>query len=398
MRRRDRGIIFVTALGIIVILTGIALVFAQAMRTEALASANRRSQAEADSIELGAEQWVLAQTEAYQSDGGTITQVPAEAIQVGTGYFWIMQFNPDSDSTYQFGITDESSKININMTTTNLATYLMTLPCNMQQDTADAIMDWRSNGSNPTPDGAESSYYSSLQEPYNAKNAQFESVEELLLVSSSAGDAVTPQLLWGVDLNRNGILEDSERQLPGYTGVFNGGGGDTIDGRGIFNYLTCYTHTGTTGSTPGKININTASDVVLTALGMSESGAQTLMSAREGQEFTSVQSASQQVSGTDATVIRNLCTTTSNQYSADIVSVSGDGRAFRRVRIVVDAASIPAKIIYRKDLTSFGWPFPQAIRKQLMSGQTVQVGAVQEAMSSSAGSSSGMGGSSGLAH
>jgi type II secretory pathway component PulK len=397
MRRRDHGIIFVTALGIIVILTGLALVFAQAMRTEALASANRRSQAEADSIELGAEQWVLAQTEAYQGDGGTITQVPAEAIQVSTGYFWIMQFDPDSDSTYQFGITDESSKLNINTTGNNLATYLMSLPCNMQQDTADAIMDWRANGSNPTADGAESSYYSSLQEPYNAKNNQFESVEELLLVSSSAGDAVTPQMLWGVDLNRNGILEDSERQLPGYTGVFNGGGGDTIDGRGIFNYLTCYTHTGT-GTTPGKVNINTASDVVLTALGMSESGAQTIMSTREGQEFTSVQSAAQQLSGTDATVVRNLCATTSSQYSADIVAASGDGRAFRRVRIVVDASSIPAKIVYRKDLTSFGWPFPQAIRKKLMSGQTVQVGDVQQAMSSSPGSSPGMTGSSGTAY
>ena len=394
MRRRDRGIIFVTALGIIVILTGLALVFAQAMRTEALASANRRSQAQADAIELGAEQWVLAQTEAYQGDGGQITQVPAEAIQVGTGYFWIMQFNPDSDSTYLFGITDESSKLNINTTSNTLATYLMSLPCNMQQDTADAIMDWRAKGTNPTPDGAESSYYSSLQEPYNAKNAQFESVEELLLVSSSAGNAVTPQLLWGVDLNRNGILEDSERQLPGYTGAFNGGGGDTIDGRGIYNYLTCYTHSGT-AATPGKVNINTASDVVLTALGMSESGAQTIMSARTGQEFTSVRSAAQSVSGADAAVINNLCTTTSNQYSADIVAASGDGRAFRRVRVVVDASSIPAKIVYRKDLTSFGWPFPQAIRKQLMSGQSVQVGAVQQAMSSSPGSSSGPSGSSG---
>jgi type II secretory pathway component PulK len=58
---RRRGVIFITALGIIVVLTGLALVFAQAMRTEALASGNRRSQAQADAVELGAEQWVLAQ-------------------------------------------------------------------------------------------------------------------------------------------------------------------------------------------------------------------------------------------------------------------------------------------------------------------------------------------------
>jgi hypothetical protein len=79
--RHRSGIIFITALGIIVILTGLALVFAQQMRTEALASANRRSQAEADAIETGAENFVLAQVEAYQPDAMTITTVPADAIR-----------------------------------------------------------------------------------------------------------------------------------------------------------------------------------------------------------------------------------------------------------------------------------------------------------------------------
>src|SRR5580658_684129 len=104
---RRRGVIFIVAMGIIVILTGLALVFAQAMRTEAMASANRRSEAEADAIEMGAEQWTLAQVEAYQTDAMTITQVPAEAIQVGSGYFWILSPDPDSDQDYQYGITDE---------------------------------------------------------------------------------------------------------------------------------------------------------------------------------------------------------------------------------------------------------------------------------------------------
>jgi hypothetical protein len=63
-------------------------------------------------------------------------------------------------------------------------------------------------------------------------------------------------------------------------------------------------------------------------------------------------------------------TTRSFQYSADIVAVSGDGRAFRRVRIVVDARSSPPVIIYRKDLTSSGWPLPPDIRTSMRQGAT----------------------------
>jgi type II secretory pathway component PulK len=369
--------IFVTALGIIVILTGLALVFAQEMRTEALASANRRSQAQADSIELGAEQWVLAQVEAYQPDAMTITQVQAEAIQVGSGYFWITTPDPDSDQQYMFGITDESGKLNINSAN---AQQLMSLPCDLQQDTADAITDWRNTAARGSADGAESDYYSSLTEPYIAKNAPYETVEELLLVSSSAGDKVTPQLLWGTDLNRNGIIEDAERQSGALTGSFTGASG-TIDGRGIYNYLTCYSTQPRQGNTPastGAVNINTASDVVLQALGMSQNDAESIISQREGNDYTNTNWARSILQPYGNTL--GTLTGQSYQYSADIVAVSGDGRAFRRVRIVVDARTLPAKIVYRKDLTSFGWPFPQSVRKALMAGQTVGVGSVQQGM------------------
>jgi hypothetical protein len=65
-------------------------------------------------------------------------------------------------------------------------------------------------------------------------------------------------------------------------------------------------------------------------------------------------------------------TTNSYQYSADIVAVSSDGRAFKRVRIVVDARETPARIVYRKDLTSDGWPLPQDVLDQLRSGNGLQ--------------------------
>ena len=69
--------------------------------------------------------------------------------------------------------------------------------------------------------------------------------------------------------------------------------------------------------------------------------------------------------------IASLVTARSYQYSADIVATSGDGRAYRRVRIVIDAQATPAKIIYRKDLTSLGWPLGPDVKAQLKSGQGV---------------------------
>ena len=67
--------------------------------------------------------------------------------------------------------------------------------------------------------------------------------------------------------------------------------------------------------------------------------------------------------------ILDLVTTLSYQYSADVVAVSPNGRAFKRVRIVVDAQQSPAKIVYRRDLTNLGWPLDPAIRDDLRNGR-----------------------------
>jgi type II secretory pathway component PulK len=71
-----------------------------------------------------------------------------------------------------------------------------------------------------------------------------------------------------------------------------------------------------------------------------------------------------------AAAIGGRITTRTSRYSADIVSVSGDGRAFRRCRIVVDAQKTP-RILYRQDLTHLGWPLAPSILTALKSGKTV---------------------------
>ena len=62
-------------------------------------------------------------------------------------------------------------------------------------------------------------------------------------------------------------------------------------------------------------------------------------------------------------------TTRTNQWSADILAASGNGRAFKRVRIVVDNRQGTPQIIYRRDLTNRGWPMDPALLAQLRAGQ-----------------------------
>ena len=77
----------------------------------------------------------------------------------------------------------------------------------------------------------------------------------------------------------------------------------------------------------------------------------------------------QAVSPQNLAAIGPYITTESFQYSADIVAVTRDGNSFQRVRIVVDATNSPPVILYRKDLTSLGWPLPQSIRDALRKGE-----------------------------
>jgi DNA uptake protein ComE-like DNA-binding protein len=366
--RRRRGAIFIVALGIIVVLSGLVLVFAQDMRTEGMRSANQVSYLQADAIELGAEQWLLANCEAYQGDALTVTQIPAAAQQVGSGYFWVLTPNMTDSTEYEYGITDESSKLNINTVT---ADELLSLPTNLPQNVADAIVDWRSGAGSASADGAETPYYESLPEPYDCKNGNYESVEEMLLV-----DDVTPLLLFGYDLNRDGVISAAEQNAESSAGTINTG----QDPRGLFNFLTVYSQQPAVRgrNTTGLVNINTASEAVLMALpGMTQSYADDIISQRQSQDQPTTSWISTVIPQGEAGALTPYITAISYQYSADIVAVSGDGRSFKRVRVVVDCQQVPAKIVYRKDMTSLGWPLPADLRDALRHGQPIPADAAQ---------------------
>jgi DNA uptake protein ComE-like DNA-binding protein len=132
-----------------------------------------------------------------------------------TGYFSIIAPSLDDSgypSSFRYGLIDESTRLNLNILPKldelqpgAGVQLLMALP-DMTEDIADAILDWIDLDDEPRELGAESSYYAGLTPPYAPKNGPLASVEELLLVRG-----ITPELLFGNDVNRNGIIDDDER-------------------------------------------------------------------------------------------------------------------------------------------------------------------------------------------
>lgn len=123
-------------------------------------------------------------------------------------------------------------------------TLLMTLP-GMDEATADAILDWIDEDTEPRPLGCEDEYYTALPSPYAAANGPLRTVEELLLVRG-----VTPQLLFGADTNRNGVLDLDEQQRT--TASI-----DTEGALGWASYLTIHgAETNKTAAGLDRVNVN----------------------------------------------------------------------------------------------------------------------------------------------
>jgi general secretion pathway protein K len=157
---------------------------------------------------------------------------------------------------YGVRLVDESGKIDLNLAPEVILRNLMNslnLPGEDQDllvnTLVDSILDWRDPDDFHRLQGAENDYYQSLPHPYQAKNGNFDTVEELILVKG-----VTPEILYGND------------QRPG-----------------LVDFLTVQAKT-------NKINLNAASKSVLMALpGMTPEIAEAVAAYRQDKEIQSLQ-------------------------------------------------------------------------------------------------------------
>jgi type II secretory pathway component PulK len=469
--RRGGGTVLIVTMWILLVLAGLVLVVARSMRATADCAANESAAVQAAAIEQGAIQYVLASVDGLQGQVPVDADVPCEAVQVGNGAFWILRPAGEDQTTYAFGITDEASKVNLNTASLDM---LSRLP-GMTTELAASIVDWRDTDSDVTSGGAESEYYLMLADPYECKNGPLETVEELFLIRDA-----TPEMLYGRDANRNGIIDPGESDSP-FSGSFTSSG--TRLDRGIIPFVTVYSGsaaaassgttsggtassgtassgtasgstassgtassgtasgstalinvndsrsqalttllrtnvssdrlpgvldrvrrerpfrnlmdfyyragltmdefqkiagqiTTTSGQSPkGLINVTTAPKEVLLCLpGLEESDVAALLARRPTTEpeRSNLAWVTEALSREKAIGIGGAITAQSYVFSADILSIAANGRAFRRCRVVVDASSSPPKVIYRQDLTRLGWPLSQDIVASLRSGTPLE--------------------------
>jgi general secretion pathway protein K len=165
------GMALVLALFAVVVLTALAFTFASVARTDVLLSGNRAAMTQA---------FYAAQSSLNYCR--TVLAADDPALD-STGEDWaLLQHNPPTMDIPGFTvgavIEDESGRLNVN---TADKIMLMALP-GMTEEAADSILDWRDGDDNPRPLGAESDYYLSLPSPYQAGNGPFQTIDELRLV------------------------------------------------------------------------------------------------------------------------------------------------------------------------------------------------------------------------
>ena len=256
---RRQGLVLILVLIVVAALSLAAYAFASLMvvQSESAHLTGRRIQARMlASSGVESLRVFLLQDPAMQSESGGLHDNPAmfqgvtvmgEADPDELGKFTVLV--PAMDQAgglagVRYGLEDESARLNLNAlllidqqarelqeATGELAalvaedaeglladsparSLLMALP-GMTVEIADAILDWLDDDDSPREFGAEAEYYSSLAPPYGPKNGPLETVEELLLVRG-----VTPQLLFGSDVNRNGMIDPDEMALAAQLGDF----------------------------------------------------------------------------------------------------------------------------------------------------------------------------------
>jgi len=170
-RRTQTGIALVLVLWLIVLLTVIASGFVYSMHTEALATRNAVSIAQARAVADGAVMRVAfdlmrprAIHEVWQADGRV--------------HVW-----NEANARVAANATDESGRIDLNAAPDPLLRNLFQVAGGLDADTAtrlvDAIDDWKSPGDLKRPNGAKAPEYAAAGLSYKPPNAPFESVADL---------------------------------------------------------------------------------------------------------------------------------------------------------------------------------------------------------------------------
>ena len=203
MKESQRGIALLIVLWVMTILMAMVFSFSVMTRAESYGTLAFKDGLEKKFLaEAGIERGIMEiiyrsvnRNQAVKLEGMEAWKPDGTAYTVETG-----------KSGYVVRVTDESGKISLNGLTDSSGIILKNLL--IRQGTSpekadvivDSILDWKDTDDLHRLSGAESDYYLSLAKPYKARNADFETLEELILVRG-----MTPEILYGTDKTK-GII------------------------------------------------------------------------------------------------------------------------------------------------------------------------------------------------
>ncbi len=245
----ERGIALLLVLWVLAFLMFMVIEFAYTMRVETDTVRNLKDETAARYLAFAGINMGLAELGAnydivFRNNKGEVTLGKQEAHDIQT-ITVSRDFNL-GEGHVRYHIDDEEGKLNINTATREQIKELLLLTgveTTTRDVIADSILDWRDKNHAFHFNGAEDEYYGSLEEPYGAKDGQFDTTEELLLLKG-----VTPAIFYG-DGNipyemRANLQSKSYGAEPAY--------------KGLAPYITVVGE--------GRINLNTADATVLDAV------------------------------------------------------------------------------------------------------------------------------------
>ncbi len=180
----------------------LAAEFARAMHDEAASTRNFKESTQARMVAIAGINEAILAMQAFRENADPSIEVvdefeqqdPVRSLSHGDGQWVPLAFRGHG---YELRVIDEGGKLALNkLDATTLRTIFdnLEIPPDQAEIIADSIIDWTDEDDLHLTNGAESEYYEGLDRPYRAKNAPFDSVEELLLVRG-----VTRGIFYGED-------------------------------------------------------------------------------------------------------------------------------------------------------------------------------------------------------
>ncbi len=212
----EAGVALFMVLWVLTMLSIIVGEFCYAMRTEVNITRNLKEKTQAYYIALAGANLGIAELVNHR---GVFSITEADDIEETKTIPWRLNADipviPFENGEYKIKIDNESGKIDLNLVDKPLLKAVLRhsdLTDAQVNGIADAILDWRDKDRLHRLNGAEDDYYMNLPEPYQCKDGDFESTEELLLVKGITSDVYHEVLRHVFTVNR--MTDEDLADLP----------------------------------------------------------------------------------------------------------------------------------------------------------------------------------------